>query len=412
MENLGTLHVSMFNNCSVVRRLGNREWMISDQDNASKKMWLLLEYLLWNHSKHVPRDALLDLLWGDEKASDPANSLKSLLFRVRNMLGEDGLGFENTKQIILYQNGSYIWNEGIHFELDTERFEKHCAAAEAMPDNPDTALASLLDAIALYTGDFLPQNAENRWITPLSVYFHAKFLKSCSAAVELLRQEGRHEDIIRLCQHSIALEPYDEALHSSLIRALAATGAMHSAMQHYKYTTQMFMNQFGVSPSSEMTALYRELSKSMQGAERDLQTVRNDLQEAELTRGPYFCGYAAFKEIYHLSARSAARSGEIVQLAMLTVQPHNGQPLTQKQVLAAMQQLHDIIAATLRLGDVITQYSPSQYLIMLPSASYENAKKVMIRLLDKFLQSHTKLHYSVHYSLLPLLPVMQPSTLI
>ncbi|MGE4548221.1 MAG: BTAD domain-containing putative transcriptional regulator [Intestinibacillus sp.] len=402
----------MFHNCSITRRLGDREWTISDQDNSSKKMWLLLEYLLWNYKKPVPRDVLLDLLWGDEKASDPANSLKGLLFRVRNLLGEDGLGFDNSKQVILYQNGSYVWNEGILFELDTELFEKHCAAADAMPDNPDVALAHMLDAIALYTGDFLSQSAGNRWITPLSVYYHSKFLKLCAAAVELLRQDGRHQDIIQLCQRSIVLEPYDETLHRSLIRALADTGAMHSAMQHYKYTTELFMNQFGVSPSSEMTELYRELNKSIQGAEQDLQTVRNDLQESELTRGPYFCGYVAFKEIYHLSARSAARSGEVVQLAMLTVQSQNGQPLTQKQVLAAMQQLHDMIASTLRLGDVITQYSPSQYLIMLPSASYENAKKVMIRLLDKFLQLHTKLHYNVHYSLLPLLPVMQTSTVL
>lgn len=409
MENNGILQVAMFHNCSITRRLDNQKWFISDQDQSSKKMWLLLEYLLWNHSKPIPRDALLDLLWGDEKTSNPANSLKSLLFRVRNLLGPEGLGFENPKQIILYQNGNYLWNQGIHIELDTELFEKHVNDAESMMDNPDASLTSMLEALSLYKGDFLSQNEGNSWLTPLSVYFHAQFLKLCNTAIDLLRREDRHGEIIRLAHQAISLEPYDEALHRALIRALAATGASNSALQHYEYTTELFMNQFGVSPSSEMTDLYRELSKSLQGTEHNLQIVRDDLQESELSNGPYFCGYATFKEIYHLSARSASRSGEVVQLVMLTVQALGSQPLLQKQAKAAMMQVHAVISSTLRMGDIITQYSPTQYLVMLPSASFENAKKVMVRLMQNFLSMHPKVRYSIHYSLLPLMPVMQNS---
>ena len=406
MDTLGSLHVTMFNSCTVTHRAGGQEWVISDQDNSSRKMWLLLEYLLWNHGKPVPRDALLDLLWGDESAADPANSLKGLLFRVRAMFGKDGLGFENPKQVILYQNGSYFFNENISIELDTEAFEQHYRAAESMLDHHDTCLGHMLDALALYRGDFLPQNSGNRWITPLNVYYHSRFLKLCTDAVDLMREDGRHEEIIQLCRHAIAIEPYDENLHRSLISALAATGSMHSAMQHYNYTTELFMNQFGVTPSAEMTALYRELSKAIQSQEQDLQSVREDLQETDFQRGPYFCGYATFKEVYHLSARSAARSGEVVQLAMLTVQSLSGTPLPKPQVHAAMSRLRDTLSSTLRLGDVITQFSPTQYLIMLPSASYENAKKAISRLMSKFQQAHPRPSFGVQYSLLPLLPVM------
>ena len=43
---------------------------------------------------------------------------------------------------------------------------------------------------------------------------------------------------------------------------------------------------------------------------------------------------------------------------------------------------------------------------MLPSASYENAKKAISRLMSKFQQTHPRPSFGVQYSLLPLLPVM------
>lgn len=91
---------------------------------------------------------------------------------------------------------------------------------------------------------------------------------------------------------------------------------------------------------------------------------------------------------------------------MLTVLSPTGHPLPQQQAQAAMKRVHNIISATLRLGDVITQYSPSQYLIMLPSASYENARRAMGRVMTGYQQQSAKVSFSLQYSLIPLLPVM------
>lgn len=399
MKDLGTLHVNMFHNCSVTRRAGDAVWLISDQDSASKKVWQLLTYLLWNHDKPVPRTALIDLLWGDEDIADPSNSLKVLFFRVRNLLGKEGLGFEDVKNILIFRGGNYLWNPALTFSLDTARFEQYCTEAET--DDPDDALQYLLDAIALYTGDFLSQGGESEWAIPLSVYFHAKFLKACAAAIEIMYQAGLHDEVIQLCRRAVVVEPYDELLHTAMIRSLAESGAINVALQHYQYTTDLFMRQFGVSPSQEMEALYQSLRSS--STEENLQNIRSELTESNFGPGPYFCTYTAFKEIYHLSARSAARSGEAMQLVMLTVNLQN-EP-AHKKLTDTMQALHSVIGQTLRLGDVITQYSQTQFLLLLPSASYENAEKVAVRLLNRFAQQYKNTH-RIHYSLLPILPAL------
>ena len=62
---------------------------ISDQDNRSKKLWIILEYLIAFHDRHVPQSTIIDLIWNEESVSaDPENALKTALHRIRAMLDE------------------------------------------------------------------------------------------------------------------------------------------------------------------------------------------------------------------------------------------------------------------------------------------------------------------------------------
>ena len=65
------------------------EAKIANQDNRSRTVWLLLAYLLFHRNRPVPQDELIDLLYGnDPKSSNPANSLKTALHRVRTLLDQ------------------------------------------------------------------------------------------------------------------------------------------------------------------------------------------------------------------------------------------------------------------------------------------------------------------------------------
>ena len=70
-----------------------------------------------------------------------------------------------------------------------------------------------------------------------------------------------------------------------------------------------------------------------------------------------------------------------------------------------MERLRDVIAKSLRQGDVFTRYSVSQYIIMLPLASFENAEMIMNRVARNFKRTYPKMELLLHYSALPLDPV-------
>ena len=202
------------------------------------------------------------------------------------------------------------------------------------------------------------------------------------------------------------VDPYDEGTHLHLMQAMIATGAQQTAIQHYRYVTQLFMEQLGASPSAELTALYRELVRSTQSVEMDLRVVRETLCEVRPNPGPYYCEYAIFQDVYRLSARTAARTGQVVQLAMLSVLDARGKPLTTRQIGVSMSRVRQVIHSGLRQGDAYTRFSATQYLLLLPCASYENGGKVLDRLVTSFRRIYPKMRVLLQYSVLPLMPLM------
>jgi DNA-binding transcriptional activator of the SARP family len=76
------LQVRMLGEFSI--RQGRQE--INDSDNRSRKVWLLLAYMIYCRNRNVSQEELIDLLWGsEERSSNPINALKTIFHRVRSM---------------------------------------------------------------------------------------------------------------------------------------------------------------------------------------------------------------------------------------------------------------------------------------------------------------------------------------
>ena len=101
-----------------------RDKVIDYQKSRSHKLWLILEYLITFRDKDITQDELINLLWGDEFTENPANTLKTLLHRLRSMLNE--LEFAPSKEMVLYNHGVYAWNNNLECVIDTEQFMHFC----------------------------------------------------------------------------------------------------------------------------------------------------------------------------------------------------------------------------------------------------------------------------------------------
>lgn len=374
---------------------------ITEQDSGSWRQWAFLQYLCVFHQRRIPQEEIIDVLWGDAEISNPVNTLKTLLHRARLML--ERLGLPNGKKALLYRRGVYSWDDSLKIRLDTEEFDELRAQFDLAPTSEE-GLAAAKQALALYQGEFLPRAAASPWALSPRTYYHSKYLRLCYDAATSLWGLERLEEAVGLCRMATALDPYDETCQLLMMRLLHASGARQAMAQYYNDVSTLLMSQLGVFPSQEMTALYHELSGPEEVQELDLHTIRSILLgDDSAGKGAFYCDYYVFQNICRFLARATPRSGQIVQLSVITLFPRKGCRLTVSQRAAAMDDLKSSILANLRSGDIFTQFSPTQYLLLLPTASRENGSMAVERVLSAYARTPGGAGAIPQFSLLPAL---------
>ena len=380
--------------------ISNGKEIITDQANRSKKVWTLLEYLIVHRDRAITQKELVDLLWPGNDTKDPINTLKVLMHRVRTLLDE--LGKDSGKKMIYYKSGAYGWNDELKYSIDTAEFEailQHGSEADK-----DQKLDYLLQAIRLYQGDFLQKNATEPWIVELSGTYKAKFLQASSEAAEMLFEQHRHTELISLCRHVIKFNPYEETFYLYLLKALVKTQQADKAQEEYRHISELFFREFGITPSEELTAIYKEVVETSHVPEMNLEIIKEKLTE-EPTEGSFYCEFEFFKTIYRLEARSASRTGQSVYIGLMTVMNAKGDDLpNQKTTNRVMDALHETIRRSLRKGDIFTRYSLNQYLIMLPTTTYETSNMVMERIKKAYRREFPNTPVLLRCSTTPLTP--------
>lgn len=392
------LQVRMLGGLSI--RLNGRE--INDNDNRSRKIWLLMSYMIYCRTRPISQDELADLLWGDEeRSSNPVNALKTMFHRVRSLLNQlDGAAGHN---LIVRREGTYAWNQEIPFFLDTDQFEALCRAGTAQ-DDEDLRLETYLQALALYGGDFLPKLSSEPWVVPISAYFHNLYIRTVQETLPLLEGRGRLREAVDLCRRSVEVEPYNELLYQHLMQNLLTLGEQQAVISAYEEMSQLLFDSFGIMPSDETRAIYREAMRTVNDKAVSIITLREQLREPDGVSGALFCDYDFFKVLYHAEARAVARSGDAVHIGLISVTDEQNQELPKRSLDRCMENLQELIRASLRKGDIAARCSVSQYILMLPQANYENSCKVCERVIRAFSRQYPHSPATLHYSVQPLEP--------
>lgn len=370
--------------------------VLTDEINRSQKLWNVLAYLVIHRDRNVPQAEFIDQFWPDEHSANPASALKTLLYRVRAML-EPYFGTEVDP--IVSQRGAYSWNRSLECTVDIDEFQSLCqkGADETLPD--DKRLAICRKADALYTGDFLPKLSNQMWTISISTHLHNLYLQNARALALLLDRAELFEEMTKVCSRSAELDPLDEASHTLVVRSLLRQGKDSAALAHYEMATDLLYRSLGVRPCEELRALYKEIMSVEQSLETDLEVIQGDLREAAARPGAFVCEYGFFKEAYRLEARRSTRNGTSVHVALITVSlPDGGTPAL--NVLGiTMDQLLDVLIAGLRRGDVISKYSGAQYVVMLPSANFEDSTMVIDRVVSAFYRQHRRNFLKLSYKI-------------
>lgn len=369
---------------------------LTDEANRSLKLWGVLAYLLLHRDRCVPQAELMEQFWPEEDGSNPANALKTLLYRVRSML--EPL-FDPGTDPILSRRGGYGWNSALPCWLDLDAFSAFCRQGEDTALSAQQQLAACRQADALYRGDFLPKLSGFLWTISLSAHYRELYLRNVKTLSALLDAQECYDEIIAVCTRASELDPLDEELYLLLIRALLHQGKNTAALSRYETATEVLYRNLGVRPSEALRVLYKEIMSMEQDLETNLEVIQSDLRETAARPGAFICEYGFFKEAYRLESRRAARSGISVHVGLITVSAPDGSTPPLEVLSPTMEQLLEILSLSLRRGDVVSRYSGAQYVVLLPSANFEDSTMVMERVVSAFYRQHRRNFLKLSYKI-------------
>ena len=374
-----------------MERNGN---LLTDDINRSQKLWSVLAYLVIHRDRDIPQSEFIEQFWQEENSSNPTSALKTLLYRIRAMI-EPLFGEE--VQPVIARRGAYRWNPEIPSFVDVDRFGQLCAKAQDETIGDEERMTLYREAVAMYKGMLLPKLSDQIWLMPLSAHCHAQYVEAVGQLADLLVKYDLYDELAALCLRASELDPMDESLHILAIRALLYQGHNAQALAHYETATELLYRNLGVRASDELRSLYTEIMAQEQGMETDLEVIQDNLREIADRPGAFICEYGFFKEIYRLEVRRSARSGQCVHIVLLTVSMPDGTQPALKQLNTTMDQLLDALRCHLRSGDVISRYSASQYVVMLPCATLEDSQRVMDRVVSVFYRQHRHNFLKISY---------------
>lgn len=375
------------------------------QDTAARthQLWHLIEYLVAFRHKTVSQEELIRALWPKSNIENPSNALKNLVYRIRSLLTSQKL--PHARDVILLSQGCYRWNNELDTYVDTEEFEEICNQAAAAGLSQNARIKKYMDAIEIYQGDFLPGSCYEGWVVPVASHYRSLYFKCVYAVLGILQEQNRYADIEVICKKALGIDQFDENAHKYLITALVKQGAQTQALAHYNYVTDLFFRELGVNPSSAIRDLYRDVIKTINDVETDINIVKEDLRESNQTSGAFYCEYEVFKSLYRLEARTAARSGQAIFVSLLTVSDSQGGMLDLKLQSKVMDNLAEVIKNGLRKGDVFSRFSATQYVLMLPTLTYENCMMVMDRIIKRYKQTYRSKAIEILAKIQPLSPI-------
>ncbi|MCB9446045.1 MAG: hypothetical protein H6669_17600, partial [Ardenticatenaceae bacterium] len=211
----------------------------------------LLYYLASRPQIHN-RDQLAEWMW--EGTADPRGSLRVALNAIRQQLG---------KGIFVPARQTVSINPDYEYILDVEDFDNYLRLAGKVIGAAERA--HLRDAVALYRGDFLQDVAidarylEDEWLKPERARLQQMAVDAYGRLVKICREQGDYEAGINFAQTLLQIEPGLESAHRNLIHFYDLTGRRSLAIKQFDILEDALAEQFGVSPSDETFALYRQI---------------------------------------------------------------------------------------------------------------------------------------------------------
>ena len=214
------------------------------------KQRMVLAHLLIRANELVPAETLVDEVWGEEPPKGARNIIQTYVSHLRKVLGHDRIQSQ-TPGYRLRLDAS---------ELDTARFDALLKdAKKALPIDPNIAVGTLDDALALWRGPALADLADQPSLAAEAARLDELRLEAQQDRIEGLLASGAQVRAIGELETALLRHPWRESLWGLLMLALYREGRQAEALSAYQRAREILADELGIDPSPELTRLHERV---------------------------------------------------------------------------------------------------------------------------------------------------------
>jgi len=213
----------------------------------------LFAFLFSNLNNHIPRDTLIDALWGETDYKKARVHLHTTVSYLRTTLST--LGYS---EVIQYANGCYILQLG-NFQCDAHDLE------QILNNKMETRKLDVEKAEALiqsYQGEYMA-TLDYPWITSKANFMNNQFTLLLHDLVEhytAIHDVKKREHILLL---ALEHNPYSDKTIQKLMQHYIDEDNRASAVKVYNKFRGTLLSDLGILPNLETTELFNAISKEL-----------------------------------------------------------------------------------------------------------------------------------------------------
>jgi class 3 adenylate cyclase/DNA-binding winged helix-turn-helix (wHTH) protein len=212
----------------------------------------LLARLLLDANRVIPRDRLIDDLWGETPPDGAANALQAAVSRLRRTLGDDaniratgpGYGIEVDEDVLDVRRFERLREEGIQ--------------ALASGD-PAAAASDLRAALSPWRGAPLADFAYEPFAQGEIARLEEARLGTLEKRIECDLALGAHTEVTGELERLVLEHPLREAFRSQLVLALYRSGRQADALDAYRSAREVLAEELGIDPGPDLRELHERI---------------------------------------------------------------------------------------------------------------------------------------------------------
>ena len=251
-----TLHIRSLGGFGVWRG----EVEIRDRDWRSIKARQLLQLLLVERGRMLPRDRIMDMLWPGLEADAAANNLRVTLSRLTKAIEPNRPEGAPTYYVV-QQGDTYGFNVDSDHSYDAAEFSAKADQARNMLQRGrrDDAIALYRRAIELYGGTFLPDCLYEDWSVVERERLGLLFTEVSLRLGGMLLVDGQPHEAIGLAWRVLEYDQAQEEAYQLLMRAYGGLGERSTALRLYARCVAALEQDLGVEPMPETVTIYQQI---------------------------------------------------------------------------------------------------------------------------------------------------------